>query len=165
MQQNVCASVRDPPRVWASTTDFFEEKGSGFLNLTPNNRNQSLLWPFCATSPFSRCRRVALCPVECRVFFPGPLATVLRIESTTHLMRRRQRVVRTKGKQIQKKGKKSLAKWMQQNVCASGSVKMFLQKTGRHLWDVHPTRLAAGPRYNDGPQGSWPTLPPRLELI
>ena len=41
-----------------------------------------------------------------------------------------------------------------ERVCVPGSVEMFLQKIGRHLWDVHPTRLAARPRYNDGPQGN-----------
>ena len=40
------------------------------------------------------------------------------------------------------------------NGCASGSVKMFLQKRRRHSWDVDPARVAAGPRYNDGPLGS-----------
>ena len=35
-------AVRDPPRVWASTTDFFEEKGSGVLNPTPNYRSRPL---------------------------------------------------------------------------------------------------------------------------
>ena len=35
-------AVRDPPRVWASRTEFFEEKGSGFLNLTPNYRSRPL---------------------------------------------------------------------------------------------------------------------------
>ena len=34
--------TRDPPRVWASTTDFFEEKGSGVLNPTPNYRSRPL---------------------------------------------------------------------------------------------------------------------------
>ena len=35
-------AVRDPPRVWASRTDFFEEKGSGFLNPAPNYRSRPL---------------------------------------------------------------------------------------------------------------------------
>ena len=35
-------AVRDPPRVWASTTDFFEEKGSGVLNPTPKYRSRPL---------------------------------------------------------------------------------------------------------------------------
>ena len=35
-------AVRDPPRVWASRTDFFEEKGSGFLNPAPNYRSRLL---------------------------------------------------------------------------------------------------------------------------
>ena len=35
-------AVRDPPRVWASRTDFFEEKGSGALNPTPNYGSRPL---------------------------------------------------------------------------------------------------------------------------
>ena len=35
-------AVRDPPRVWVSRTDFFEEKGSGLLNPAPNDRSRLL---------------------------------------------------------------------------------------------------------------------------
>ena len=59
--------------------------------------------------------------------------------------------VKTYPEERNEKPDKVLTKWMQQTVCASGSVKMFLQKPGRHVWDVHPTRLSTGPRYIGGP--------------
>ena len=110
-------------------------------------------------------KRAAFRPVECRLPSPGPLAALLKIKPM-RVMRRRQRIVREKEKQIQRKGKKWWTKWIQRDVCASACVTMFLTKTRNHLWDVHPTRLALGPRYNgsdlrDGLRlGS---LPPRLQ--
>ena len=68
------------------------------------------------------------------------------------LLKRTERLVGPN--QEERKEKLNKVDATEQNVCASGSVKMFLQKTGRHLWDVHRTRLAARPRYTDGPQGN-----------
>ena len=66
------------------------------------------------------------------MFSPGPLAILLRIQST-HLQRWQKSAMWKKQKRVQKKGKKSWTKWMQQEVLTQRVLKCSQRKEGSPL--------------------------------